>query len=74
MVIYWWRYRQASKRGELEGPKDHTSGEVSSDSATQDTSIISPTTDLAKERRRFNLFVYALLLAYIAVLVRCMYR
>lgn len=87
MVIYWWRYRRAARRGELPPATDimdkettapiKTRGEITGEDA------ITPPSESGteghdgaskSEGRNFTLFIYALLLAYVAVLVRCIYR
>jgi hypothetical protein len=74
MVVYWWRYRRASKRGELEPPKDTTpvNGDIPSGSTSPDQTQARPET--TRQESRFKLFIWALLIAYIAVLIRCIYR
>jgi len=82
MVIYWWRYRRAAKHGELvstaatDKPAD---GErVARDELTipraNSNSDVTRSIDVAADGPKFTLFIYALLVAYLAVLVRCIYR
>lgn len=83
MVIYWWRYRRAANRGELAPRSIVTSKEKTTPHNTTGDSAgsTSPAVDIegqslasASEGRNFTLFIYALLLAYVAVLIRCIYR
>jgi len=86
MVIYWWRYRRACIRGELndepEATTVRTPNDVDSQAPEQGvpvgnatiTSVEGGTLRAGDKGRNFTLFIYALLVAYIAVLVRCIYR
>jgi hypothetical protein len=80
MVIYWWRYRRAARRGELDmdatghtrnGAKPQAPNQSDPAATTHNANIHSGTED---KGRSFTLFIYALLVAYVAVLIRCIYR
>jgi hypothetical protein len=78
MVIYWWRYRQAEKRGEVHGSRKASSA---SEPTNMDGQVVNSELSATQESQaqrvspiKFKLFIYALLTAYIAVLVRCVYR
>jgi hypothetical protein len=80
MVIYWWRYRRAAQRGELDmdatghttnGAKPQLPGQTDPAANTPDANI---DTGIEDKGRSFTLFIYALLVAYVAVLIRCIYR
>jgi hypothetical protein len=80
MVVYWWRYRRAAQRGELDmdatgdttnGAKPQVLNQADTSANTPDANIDSGTED---KGRSFTLFIYALLVAYVAVLIRCIYR
>jgi hypothetical protein len=78
MVVYWWRYRRAAKHGELDQKVSSVDRHESSGPETRDTNLslftgAHPDT-AAAEGPNFTLFVYALLIAYLAVLIRCIYR
>jgi hypothetical protein len=74
MVIYWWRYRQASKRGELDERKESVSSDGIDASGDPTTQHDHDSTTAQKEKRKLTLFIYALLLAYVTILIRCIYR
>jgi hypothetical protein len=80
MVIYWWRYRRAARRGELDmdatgqtanAKKPQVPDQADTSANIPDANIDSGTED---KGRSFTLFIYALLVAYVAVLIRCIYR
>jgi hypothetical protein len=82
MVIYWWRYRRAVQRGEVDADAatGHTANETMSQVPDQSVSPghhpganVDGVT-VKDKGRSFTLFIYALLVAYVAVLIRCIYR
>jgi hypothetical protein len=85
MVVYWWRYRCAAKRGELDEPQLNSITQTIEEpklthpgdsivSRTKDANPVDQSKSGMPEGRSFTLFIHALLLAYVAVLVRCIYR
>jgi len=82
MVIYWWRYRRAAQRGELDmdaATGSTTNGTKPPASDQEVPSGNNPSANIehgtAEDKgRSFTLFIYALLVAYVAVLIRCIYR
>jgi hypothetical protein len=82
MVIYWWRYRRAVQRGEVD--TDAATGHAANETMSQVSDQGVPPGNhpcaniegvTAKDKgRSFTLFIYALLVAYVAVLIRCIYR
>lgn len=69
MVIYWWRYRKGEKRGDvIRGARDE--GVLSSrqdHEQERQASKVWPESDFQK-------YLYAIIIAYIAILIRCIYR
>jgi hypothetical protein len=79
MMIYWWRYRSAEKRGEAHKPRKASTvsetNDMNGEPVNPETSVGADIPDEVEvSPTRFRLFIYALLTAYIAVLVRCIYR
>lgn len=78
LVIYWWRYRRAEKRGESH-ISDATA--VVPETTNIDDQVVTSEPSRPADNRalevsptKFKLFLYALFTAYIAVLIRCIYR
>lgn len=63
MVIYWWRLRKDRKKQTLSEKALHEGG-----------SDVEVDEERAKERRKFHTYLYAIIVAYCAILIRCIYR
>ena len=87
MVIYWWRYRKdaggRAERAQLEETRRSSEATVEGQSGSEVTP--ESTEEPTKKTPQYNMgpppkagdlkkFIWALLVAYIAVLIRCIYR
>lgn len=89
MVIYWWRYRRDSAGRKERAQQRQAAAEAGTTATGEESGSVTPDStppvasststpqsylDAAPSARDFNRFIWALLVAYIAVLIRCIYR